>query len=1695
MYGGQTTQFTAMVANGCTSGVTWSIDPTTGAGTISAAGLYTAPAAVSAQQNVTITATSQSDGSKVGTATVTLLPPIAPVAPPAFNPPAGTYTAAQTVTISSTTAGASIRYTTDGTQPTSAVGTLYTAPIAVSANTTLNAIAYKTGMADSTAAPATYIISLPVVSAVSPTSGTQGQSVPNVAITGVFTHFTAGSLVTFGNPGVTASGITLTDATHLTATLTIAAGAATGASSVTVTTGSEVATGNGLFTVTAGTPAVQSLSTTSGAQGQSVPNVTITGVFTHFTAGSLVTFGNPGVTASGITLTDATHLTATLTIAAGAATGASSVTVTTGSEVATGSGLFTVTAGTPAVQSLSTTSGQQGQSVPGVTITGVFTHFTAGSVVTFGNPGVTASSITLTDATHLTATLTIAAGAATGASSVTVTTGSEVATGSGLFTVTAGTPAVQSLSTTSGQQGQSVPGVTITGMFTHFTAGSVVTFGNPGVTASSITLTDATHLTATLTIAAGAATGASSVTVTTGSEVATGNGLFTVTAGTPAVQSLSTASGQQGQFVPNVTITGMFTHFTAGSLVTFGNPGVTASSIALTDATHLAATLTIAAGAATGASSVTVTTGSEVATGNGLFTVTAGTPAVQSLSTASGQQGQSVPNVTITGMFTRFTAGSLVTFGNPGVTASSITLTDATHLTATLTIAAGASTGASSVTVTTGSEVATGSGLFTVTAGTPAVQSLSTASGQQGQSVPGVTITGMFTHFTAGSVVTFGNPGVTASGITPIDATHLTATLTIAAGAATGASSVTVTTGSEVATGNGLFTVTAGTPSVQFLSTTSGAQGQSVPNVTITGVFTHFTAGSLVTFGNPGVTASGITASDTTRILTATLTIAAGGGHGRLQCDGDDRQRGGHGERIVHGDGGHSGSPIAQHRQRTAGSVGAEGGRTITGVFTHFTAGSLVTFGNPGVTASGITLTDATHLTATLTIAAGAATGASNVTVTTGSEVATGSNLFTVTAGTPVAAPTFTPTAGTYTSAQTVAINTATSGASIRYTTDGSTPSETVGTLYGAPVMVNATTTINAIAFKTGMTDSTMATATYTLLISVTISPTWVTLSGGQTQQFTATVTNASDPGVTWSLSLSGYGTISATGLYTGPASVTASQNITVTATSVADPTKSAIATISLSTCTLSPYSHVRAIVIDHTKVPNTDQANFPVLISGTYSYLATSANGGAVQNANGYDIIFTSDYSGANKLDHEMESYNSGTGAIVAWVRIPNLSHTADTVIYLNYGNKLVTASQENNTGVWDSTYGGIYHLANGTTLSVRDSSGKANNGSLQGSPAAIAGQIDGGANFANSSDDIAINSIALSGVNYTVSAWFNWPLPANGSWNTLTRGASADHQVIVLESNWHLGAYDSATGTGFNDSGFAMNTLSNGWHYLTAVGSGSGTTYYIDGAKVGAITFRSNSQVSYLGNYQGGGQQWGKTDEIRVSTTARSADWIASEYNNQSSPATFYSVYAEGQTGVVVSPGAATLYGSQQQQFNATPVGVCSDTFTWRADTAGTISASGLYSAPAAVSTQQIVTITATSQLDSTKSASSTVTLMPPISVAMSPLTATLSAGQTLQFAATLQNTSNQAVTWALNPPGTGTITGTGLYSPPSAIFPQQIVTVTATSVMDPTKSASATVTLSDQFLPNASRQRGRADLHGSRRTDLDSRQGVHR
>lgn len=104
-----------------------------------------------------------------------------------------------------------------------------------------------------------------------------------------------------------------------------------------------------------------------------------------------------------------------------------------------------------------------------------------------------------------------------------------------------------------------------------------------------------------------------------------------------------------------------------------------------------------------------------------------------------------------------------------------------------------------------------------------------------------------------------------------------------------------------------------------------------------------------------------------------------------------------------------------------------------------------------------------------------------------------------------VATPTFTPTGGTYTTAQNVAITCETDGATIHYTTNGDEPTESDAT-YSSSISVTTTgTTLKAKAFKEGMDASSVATATYTIKPN---TPT-ITAAG-------ATVTVTGDDGCTF---------------------------------------------------------------------------------------------------------------------------------------------------------------------------------------------------------------------------------------------------------------------------------------------------------------------------------------------------------------------------------------------------------------------------------------------------------------------------------------------------------------------------------------------------------------------------------------------------
>src|SRR5882762_1408427 len=89
----------------------------------------------------------------------------------------------------------------------------------------------------------------------------------------------------------------------------------------------------------------------------------------------------------------------------------------------------------------------------------------------------------------------------------------------------------------------------------------------------------------------------------------------------------------------------------------------------------------------------------------------------------------------------------------------------------------------------------------------------------------------------------------------------------------------------------------------------------------------------------------------------------------------------------------------------------------------------------------------------------------------------------------PVVTPTFSPGGGTYTGLVTVTISDATSGATIYYTTDGSTPT-TSSAVYTTPLTFTRTTTLKAMAAATGMTNSAVSSATYTIRFTLTASKT-----------------------------------------------------------------------------------------------------------------------------------------------------------------------------------------------------------------------------------------------------------------------------------------------------------------------------------------------------------------------------------------------------------------------------------------------------------------------------------------------------------------------------------------------------------------------------------------------------------------------------
>lgn len=175
-----------------------------------------------------------------------------------------------------------------------------------------------------------------------------------------------------------------------------------------------------------------------------------------------------------------------------------------------------------------------------------------------------------------------------------------------------------------------------------------------------------------------------------------------------------------------------------------------------------------------------------------------------------------------------------------------------------------------------------------------------------------------------------------------------------------------------------------------------------------------------------------------------------------------------------------------------------------------------------------------------------------------------------------------------------------------------------------------------------------------------------------------------------------------------------------------------------------------------------------------------------------------------------------------------------------------------------------------------------------------------------------------------------------------------------------------------------------------------------------------------------------------------------------------------------ISVLPATTALNPGQQQSFTALVRGAANGAVTWSVREAGggTVSAAGLYTAPATLGTY---TVEAKSAADGSKvgTALVTVTNASLVRVQVSPNTEQAYYGQQRTFTATVSRSNNTAVTWSLVPPtGSGTLTPSGntaIYTAPTGT--PGTFQVVATSVADPSRSASATVEVSPPPPPTVS------------------------
>lgn len=349
-----------------------------------------------------------------------------------------------------------------------------------------------------------------------------------------------------------------------------------------------------------------------------------------------------------------------------------------------------------------------------------------------------------------------------------------------------------------------------------------------------------------------------------------------------------------------------------------------------------------------------------------------------------------------------------------------------------------------------------------------------------------------------------------------------------------------------------------------------------------------------------------------------------------------------------------------------------------------------------------------------------------------------------------------------------------------------------------------------------------------------------------------------------------------------------------------------------------SGWNRKAAITIDNTKVSGSaNHTDFPVLL--TEANLPSEmfdADGSFPANNGGGDIRFSSDSDGVTELAREVVNFvtdnDPANGTAEIWVKVPTLDYNDDTVIYVWYNNTSASEPASDSTygseAVWSNNYVFVSHglLSDSTSNShtVGDTSTSASSTSIIGS----ARTFDGSSSRIDVTDAATLD---ITGA-ITISAWIYGEDYSGGFETVVTKGKTATGNGDSAATPYFLGTRSSTAKayiTNGSDESYILQDgalSTNTWHYENMTWDGTTGTDNINlylnttntggAAQTSVSSMKTNNTDVVIGfdpirNTDDRMKFDGTIDEVRISNTERSADWVATEYSNQKSPGAFSS------------------------------------------------------------------------------------------------------------------------------------------------------------------------------------------------------------